>query len=202
MSAILGELLQAHLLDDDDEEADDGQRDDHHEREKKLLDEAITAGLDSYPSFEAVNNLPLNSEPDIARVAARLRDALTKCLIGAIEFEERFPAGAARGWSIRHHGVLQEDRKYSRHLRDAVPGLDINKYDSRGRTTSKGSFVRSSSYESDGGLDALFTGGWLRVAKDRIDPEALSYRFGYPRRSGAAELAPSLRDHGAKWQTR
>src|SRR5258708_35982886 len=82
MSTLVDELLQSHLLDDDDEETDDGQHDDHHEREKKLLDEAITNGLDKYPDFNAVNDLPLNFDPDIARVAEQLKAALVKCRIG------------------------------------------------------------------------------------------------------------------------
>src|SRR5262249_54541493 len=39
-------------------------------------------------------------------------------------------------------------------------------------------------YVDDGGLDVLLTGGWLRVAKDAIDPIARSYRFGFERKSG------------------
>ena len=38
-------------------------------------------------------------------------------------------------------------------------------------------------FESGGGLAALFTGGWMRVAKDRIDPMAWSHQFGFPRKT-------------------
>ena len=184
MSTLMDELLQSYLLDDDDEETDDGQRDDHHQREKKLLDEAITSGLDKFPDFNAANDLPLNSDPDIARVAAQLRDALTKCLIGATTFEERFPRAQLERMVKRDlKASFKKDPRYSKHVREDVPGSDVKKYSRWGRTTSKGTFVKASNYENDGGLDALFTGGWRRVAKDRIDPEALSYRFGYPRKS-------------------
>ena len=132
MSAIMDELLQAHLLDDDDEEADDGQRDGHHEREKKLLDEAITAGLDSYPSFEAVNNLPLNSDPDIARVAAQLRDALTKCLIGATEFEGDSPVSSLRAWSSA------TSRRPSRRIRSTADTCAMRCRDWTSRNTAAG----------------------------------------------------------------
>ena len=74
MSALMDELLQSHLLDDDDEEADEGWLDDQHKREKNLLDEAIAEGLDKYPDIAAVNNLPVNSDPDIADAAKQLKD--------------------------------------------------------------------------------------------------------------------------------
>jgi hypothetical protein len=50
MSALMDELIQSHLLDDDDEEADEGWLDDHHKREKRFLEEAITDGLDKFPT--------------------------------------------------------------------------------------------------------------------------------------------------------
>ena len=58
MSTLMDELIESHLLDDDDEEADEGWLDDHHKREKKFLDEAIADGLDKFPDFAAINNLP------------------------------------------------------------------------------------------------------------------------------------------------
>ena len=90
MSALMDELIQSHLLDDDDEEADEGWLDDHHKREKRFLDEAISDGLDKYSDFDAINNLPPNSDPDIARDAEQLKDVLTKCAIGATEFKGKF----------------------------------------------------------------------------------------------------------------
>src|SRR6516162_8263675 len=54
MSALVDELLQSHLPDDNDEEADEADEawlDDHHKREKRILDEAITDGLDKFPDF-------------------------------------------------------------------------------------------------------------------------------------------------------
>jgi hypothetical protein len=50
MSALMDELIQSHLLDDDDEEGDEGWLDDHNKREKKILDEAISDGLDNFPT--------------------------------------------------------------------------------------------------------------------------------------------------------
>ena len=69
MSGLMDELIESHLLYDDDEEADEGWLDDHHKREKKLLDEAVADGLDKYPDFNAINDLPPNSDRDIARDA-------------------------------------------------------------------------------------------------------------------------------------
>jgi hypothetical protein len=70
MSALLDELIQSSMLDDDDEEADETWLDDYHKREKKLLDEAITDALDKFPDFDAVTNLPPNSDSDIVRDAS------------------------------------------------------------------------------------------------------------------------------------
>jgi hypothetical protein len=92
MSALMDELLQSHLLDDDHEEGDDeGWLDDHQKREKKFLDEAIVDGLDKYADINAINNLPLSSDPDLARDAEQLKSVLTKCAIGATEFKGKFP---------------------------------------------------------------------------------------------------------------
>src|SRR5262245_19573450 len=92
MSALADELIESHLLDDDDEEADEGWLDDHRKREKRLLDEAISDGLDKFPDFAAINNLPPGSDdPDIARDGEQLKDVLTKCAIDATEFRGKFP---------------------------------------------------------------------------------------------------------------
>jgi len=69
------------------------------------------------------------------------------------------------------------------HVREDVPGLDVKAYGGRGRTSSKGTFAKAADYESGGGLAALFTGGWMRVAKDRIDPVAWSHQFGFQRKT-------------------
>ena len=78
---------------------------------------------------------------------------------------------------------FKKDTKYSQHIRDDVPGLDIKKYGGRGRTSSKGTFVKASDYGAGGWLDALLTGGWMRVAKDRIDPVAWSHQYGLERKT-------------------
>jgi uncharacterized protein (DUF927 family) len=184
MSALMDELIQSHLLDDDDEEADEGWLDDHHKREKSSLDEAITDGLDKYPDFNAINNLPPNSDPDIARAAGQLKDVLTKCAIGATEFKEKFSrAQLARMVKRDLETRFKKDPKYSKHVREDVPGSDIKAYGSRGRTSSKGTFAKAVDYQSGGGLAALFTGGWMRIAKDRIDPVAWSHQFGFQRKT-------------------
>ena len=181
MSALMDELIQSHLLDDDDEEADEGWLDDHHKREKRFLDEAISDGLDKYPDFNAINNLPPNSDPDIARDAEQLKDVLTKCAIGATEFKGKFPRAQLERMVKRDLETrFKKDPKYSEHVREDVPGSDVKAYGSRGRTSSKGTFAKAADYESGGGLAALFTGGWMRVAKDRIDPVAWSHQFDVP----------------------
>ena len=62
MSALVDELIQSHLLDDDDEEGDEDWLDDHHKREKRIHTEAFSDGLDTYSDFDAINNLPPNSD--------------------------------------------------------------------------------------------------------------------------------------------
>jgi hypothetical protein len=184
MSALMDELIQLHLLDDDDEEADEGWLDDHHKREKKILDEAITDGLDTYSDFNAIINLPSDSHSDIARDAGQLKDVLTKCAIGATEFKEKFSRAQLERMVKRDLKTrFEKDPRYSNHVREDVPGSDVKKYGSRGCTSSKGTFAKAADYESGGGLAALLTGGWMRVAKDRIDLLAWSHQFGFQRKS-------------------
>jgi hypothetical protein len=90
LSMLMDELIGSYLLDDDDEEADEGWLDDHHKREKKILDEAITDGLDKFPDFAAINNLPPDSDSDIARDAEQLKDVLRRCAVDATKFKARF----------------------------------------------------------------------------------------------------------------
>ena len=159
MSALMDELIHSHLLDDDDEEADEGWLDDHHKREKKILDEAITDGLDKFPDFAAINNLPPNSDPDIARDAEQLKDVLTKCAIGATEFKEKFSRAQLERMVKRDLEMrFKKDPKYSKHVREDVPGSDVKAYGSRGRTSCKGTFAKAADYESGGGLAALLLG--------------------------------------------
>jgi Domain of unknown function (DUF927) len=185
MSGLMDELLQSHLLDDDDEEADEGWLDDQHKREKKLLEEAITDGLDKYPNIDAINNnLPLNADPDITQAAKQLKSVLRKCAIGATRFKERFSTAQLERMVKRDLELrFKKDPKYSAYVRKDVPGSDIKKYGGRGCTSSKGTFAKASDYAVGGGLDALLTGGWMRVAKDRIDPVAWSHRFGFERKT-------------------
>jgi Domain of unknown function (DUF927) len=184
MSGLMDELIESHLLDDDDEEADEAWLDDHHKREKKSLDEAIADALDRYPDFAAINNLPPNSDPDIARDAGQLKDVLTKCAIGATEFKQKFSrALLERMVKSDLERRFKEDQKYTTHVREDVPGSDVKKYGSRGRTSSKGTFVKEIDYANGGGLAALLTGGWMRIAKDRIDPLAWSHEFGFQRKT-------------------
>jgi uncharacterized protein (DUF927 family) len=184
LSPLMDALLESHLLDDDDEEADEGWLDDQHKREKNLLDEAIAEGLDKYPDVAAVNNLPIDSDSDIADAARQLKTVLAKCAVGATKFKEKFSRAQLERMVKRDlKARFEKDTKYSQHIRNDVPGSDIKAYGSRGRTSSKGTFVKASGYESGGGLDALLTGGWMRVAKDRIDPSAWSHKYGFERKT-------------------
>jgi uncharacterized protein (DUF927 family) len=184
MSALMDELLQSHLLDDDDEEVDEACLDDQHKREKKLLDEAIADGLDKYPDITAVNNLPVDSDPDIARDAEQLKTVLRTCAIGATKLNEKFSRAQLERMVKRYLEIcFKKDPNYSQHVRNDVPGSGVREYGSRGRTSSKGTFFRTSDYLGGGGLDALLSGGWMRVVKDRIDPRAWSFQYGLQRKT-------------------
>jgi len=153
MSALMDELIQSHLLDDDDEEGDEGWLDDHRKREKKVLDEAIADGLDKYLDFNAINNLPPNSDSDIARDAEQLNGVLKKCAIGATEFKKKFSRSQLERMVKRDLAIrFKNDPKYSEHVREDVPGLNVKTYGSRGRTSSKGTFAKGADYDGGGGL--------------------------------------------------
>ena len=144
----------------------------------------LQTGLINFPTSAAINNLPPNSDPDIARDAEQLKDVLTKCAIGATKFKEKFSRAQLERMVKRDLEMrFKKDPKYSKHVREDVPGSDVKAYGSRGRTSSKGTFAKAANYESGGGLAALFTGGWMRVAKDRIDPVAWSHQFGFQRKT-------------------
>jgi uncharacterized protein (DUF927 family) len=184
MSVLMDELLQSHLLDDDDEEGDEGWLDDQHKREKKLLDEAIIDGLSKYPDIAAVNKLPINSNPDIVRDAEQLKAVLAKCAVGATRFNDKFSRNQLERMVKRDLEIrFKNDPNYSQHVRNDVPGSDVKEYGPDGRTSSKGTFVKVADYGAGGGLDTLLTGGWLRVAKDRIDPVAWSHLYGLQRKT-------------------
>jgi putative DNA primase/helicase len=187
MSAFMDELLESHLLDDDDEEVDeeaDEGFDDRHKREKKLLDEAIADALETYPDIKSINNLPPSSDPDVVQGAEQLKDVLTRCPIGATRIKDRLSRPQLeRRVKIELEKQFKKDPKCSEHIRADVPGRDIKKYGGRGCTSSKGTFAKSAGYLDGGGLTALLTGGWTRVAKDRIEPVAWSYRYGFARKS-------------------
>ena len=201
MSVLMDELIQSHLLDDDDEEGDEGWLDDHRKREKTILDEAIVDALDKYSDFNAINNLPRNPDPDIASDAEQLREVLTKCAIGATKFTERFSRAQLERMVKRDlKARIKKDPRYGEHVRGDVPGADVKAYGSRGRTSSKGTFAKAADYESGGGLAALFTGGWMRVAKDRIDPVAWSHQFDVQRKTEKQQWRHHFLDHGTQRQ--
>jgi uncharacterized protein (DUF927 family) len=183
MSGLFDELLQFHDLDDSDEEGGDTWLDDQNTREKRMLDEAVEESLNNYRTFAAVKEL--KSTPDIASHAEQLRAVLAKCDIGATRFDERFMrAHIERMVKSDLKKRFEDNPKYSKHVRNDVPGSDVRSYGPRGRTSSKGTFAKISRYDEEGGrLDALLTGGWLRVAKDRIEPTAWSHRYGLHRKT-------------------
>ena len=144
MSALIDELIQSYLLDDDDEEADESGLDAHKKREKEIFDEAIADALDRHPDFNSINDLPPNSDPDIARDAEQLKDALAKCAIGVTKFRERFPRAQLTRMVKRDLEILfKKDPRYREHVRGDVPGKNVKEYGSRGRTSSKGTFARA-----------------------------------------------------------
>jgi hypothetical protein len=107
-------------------------------REKKVLDEAIADGLDKYRNINSINNLPPSSDPSIARDAQQLKGVLTKCAIGATAFKAKFSRPQLERMVKRElERQFKSNPKYSKHMRDDVPGSDVKVYGSRGRTSSK-----------------------------------------------------------------
>jgi putative DNA primase/helicase len=120
----------------------------------------------------------------MARDAEQLKKVLARCAIGATRFEEKFShEQLARMVKRDLKARFKKDSTYSAHIRDNVPGLNVKAYGARRRTSSEGTFFKSTPYEVGGGLATLLTGGWTRVAKDRIDFAAWSHQFGAPRKS-------------------
>jgi hypothetical protein len=193
---LFGELLESRRLDDDDDEeaGDESQLDNDLEREKKIFDEAIKAGFDMYPDISAIigaaDNLPLSLDPDTAadirEAAGQLRGVLTRCPIGATtKLKEEVPQlQIERAVKRELKRQAEKTPKYSEYIREDVPGTDVKEYGPQGRTSSKGSFYKSRvDYLHGGGFVTLFTNGWMRVCKDRIEPVAWSYQFGIPPKS-------------------
>jgi hypothetical protein len=184
MSGLLDELIKSPLLDDDDEEVDEDWPDNHHKREKKLLDEAIADALENYSDIDSINDLPPSSDPDVAQHAEQLKVYLAKCSIGATEFKEEFPRTIIeRMVKIEIESQFKKRPKYSEHIPADVPGRDIKKYGKQRRTSSAGTFYKTVEYLDGDGLAALLTNGWTRGAKERIEPVARSYRYGFARKS-------------------
>src|SRR6516164_10530546 len=104
---------------------------------------------------------PPNSDPDIARDAEQLNDVLANCPIGATKFKEKFSRAQLERMVKRELKTrFKKDLKYSKHMREDVPGLNVKAYGRRFRTSSEGTFAEAEDYENGGGLDALFTAGW------------------------------------------
>ncbi len=197
MSALMDELIESHLLADDDEEADEGWLDDHHQREKSFLNEAISDGLDKYPDFNAINNLPPNCDPDIARDAGQLKEVLTKCAIGATEFKEKFPRAHLERMVKRDLEMrFKKDQKYTTHVREDVPGSYVKKYGSRSCTSSKGTFVNRLRERRRIGRATHWRVDARRQGSYR--PRGMVASVWLPAENREPELAASLRDHGAK----
>ena len=150
----MDELIQSHLLDDDDEEADEGWLDDHAQaREENSRRGDYRRRSTSTPTSTRSTTCRHNSDPDIAHDAEQLKDVLTKCAIGATEFKEKFSRAQLERMVKRDLKTrFKKDPKYSKHVREDVPGSDVKKYGSRGRTSSKGTFAKAADYESGGGL--------------------------------------------------
>ena len=199
MSVLMDELIQSHLLDDDDEEGDEGWLDDHRKRKKTILDEAIVDALDKYPDFNTINNLPRNPVPDIARDAEQLKDALTKCPIGATEFKVKFPPRNLSGWSSAI------SRRNSRRMRSTARTCARMCRDRTSRHTAAGAAPRRRGRSPKLPIRERRRVG--RAVHGRLDasrqgshrPGGLVASVWAPAENRGPELAPSLRDHGAKW---
>src|SRR5262249_7502403 len=82
-------------------------------------------GSTNTPTSTRLIMKPPNFDPDIARDAKQLNDVLTKCAIGATKFKERFSRAQLERMVKRELKTrFKNDPKYSKHVREDVPGLD------------------------------------------------------------------------------
>jgi putative DNA primase/helicase len=88
--------------------------------------------------------------------------------------------------------LLAENPNYAGRIRQDVPGKNVRKFGRHYRVSSLGVFTDNSVDRT--GLTAFFSGGWVRIAKDRIEPVAWSYQLGNERRNWRYHFEVTDRD--------
>jgi hypothetical protein len=198
--ALASELLahdQLEQLDEEEQKADWASN--HDNRTTKLLEDAFASGIKDYPNFAAIHELlRANTDPNrdlLARVTSvkaqndipgrveqlikNLNEHPEPEAIGQNQFEDKFSRDQMHKMVRREiEQRFKASKEYAKSVHDEVPGTDIKQYGNTGRTSTLGTFASTQSFEDGGGLIALFSGGWRRIAKDRIDPEAWSHLHG------------------------
>jgi hypothetical protein len=187
MSKLFDELIDddPYLDADDDEEKGEGEDwvGDHRRHEAELLEKGIDRGLEKYPNFDAINAAPKPAE--LKEDAEKLAEEMMKAAIGGEKFEDKFSREALQ--RLVRSGLkelFKKNEKYTKHVRNELPGKDSKMYGSKRCTTSKGTFVKApEEFVNGGGLGMLLSGGWIRVARDRVDPYALSHEYSPQRKT-------------------
>ena len=216
MSNLAAETLARTQVDDqNDEETDEDFLNEQRDIENELVEKEIDVGLEAYPDVAALQtaldqSLRTYLEQETAlekNEIAKLLDEIKTLLASALEaakkagraedfpaftFADRYtPAALARVVRKALKQLFEDDPVFSKHVRDDVPGRNLTSWGQNCRTSSYGTYAKVDDFVKQGGLAALFSGGWKRIAKDRIEPWAWSY-----------EVAPERKNPQANWRHR
>jgi uncharacterized protein (DUF927 family) len=162
MAAIAEEILDRMKLDDfDDEEEDDVNE--QKEREDNLIEKGVADGLKDHPEIAGAEI----GHPEIT----------------GIKIQGKYkPKVLAKFVRKAVAELFKSDPTFGERIRKDVPGGNVKRYGGY-RVSSLGVFGPLEDFEHGGGLTSLFSGGWKRIAKDRIDPVAWSHEFGPERKT-------------------
>jgi len=163
MSEIAEEILDRMKLDDLDDEEEDYVANEQKEREDDLIEKGVADGLKDRPEIAGVEI----GHPEIAgiKIEGKYKPKLLAKLVRKAVAE-----------------MFKSDPTFSEHIRNEMPGQNLRRY-GKFWVSSLGVFAQVEDFEHGGGLTSLFSGGWKRIAKDRIDPAAWSYEFGPERKT-------------------
>jgi len=163
MSAIAEEILDRMKLDDRDDEEEHDFTKEQKEREDDLIEKGVADGLKDHPKIAGAEighleiaeiNIKGKYPPKV--LAKRVRKAVAE--------------------------LFKSDPTFGERIRKDVPGENVKRYGGY-RVSSLGVFAPLEDFEHGGVLTSLFSGGWKRIAKDRIDPVAWSHEFGPERKT-------------------
>ncbi len=164
VSEIADEILDRLALTDNDDEEED---DGANKRADKQWEELVDDAVENgLKTTPEINGINIRSKFTPNVLANRVRAAVK--------------------------ALLKENPNYAGRIRQDVPGKDVKKFGRHYRVSSLGVFTDNSTERT--GLAAFFSGGWVRIAKDRIEPTAWSYELGTERQNWRHHFKVTDRD--------